>query len=391
MNFRLTDEQKMVVSSAKEIAEKFNLEYWREKDRKHEFPVEFWDALAKAGFVGMILPEEYGGGGMGLLDLTLATETLGSEACGIGGGFFILLTTIFVGLPVAKHGTKEQKEKYLPKICSGEMLGCMAVTEPEAGSNTLNITTTAKKEGDEYVINGQKVFISNVDKAHVMLLLTRTTPIDKTPKRSFGLSLFLIDLPNPAIEITPIEKLGLHYVNSCEVFINDLRVSEECLLGEKDKGFYILWDVLNPERINNAANAVSCGLLALKLAVKYAKQRSVFKEPIGAYQGIQLPLAEAKAKLEAARLLYHKAAWLFDEGLPCGAESNMAKVVAVEAAGETITYAYETFGGYGYAVEQDIERIWRDFQVLRVAPITQQLALAYIGERVLGLPKSYQT
>lgn len=388
MDFDLTDEQKMLVQTASELARDFGPEYWREKDKTHAFPDEFWKTLVEAGFVGMIIPEKYGGGGMGMSEMILAMETLTSESCGLAGTWFLCLTSIFGGLSLVKHGNEKQKEKYLPRIATG-MEFCLALTEPDAGTNTLNTQTMAVKKGNEYVINGRKTFISGADRAKEMILITRTTPIEKAPKRTLGLSIFVVDLPDPSIEVIPIEKHGIHYSKTCEVYISDLHVPEENLLGEQDKGWHQILDTLNPERMSFSAAAAGIGLLAIKKAVQHAKQRNVFGEPIGSYQGIQFPLAEAKAKIEAARLLNHKAAWLYDKGQPCGAEANMAKVAAVEAGTQAVYHAMQTFGGYGYAVEYDVERWWREINLTRLAPVTHQMALAFIGEHVLGLPKSY--
>jgi acyl-CoA dehydrogenase len=388
LNFELTEEQKMIVKAAAEIARDFGPEYWREKDKKHEFPEDFWKTLVEAGFPGITIPEKYGGGGLGMYEMTLAMETLTSEGCGLAGEWFLCLTSVFGGLTLAKHGNERQKEKYLPRIAEG-MEFCLALTEADAGTNTLNTSTTAAKDGDEYVINGQKMFISGADQAKGMVLLTRTTPLEEVSRRTLGLSLFVVDLPNPAVEIIPIEKHGINYSKTFEVYISDLRVSEESLLEEKGRGWYLVLDTLNPERMSFSAAACGLGLLAISEAVEYAKEREVFRGPIGGHQAIQFPLAEAKAKIEAARLLNYKAAWLYDQGERCGAEANMAKVAAVEAGTEAVYHAMQTFGGYGYAVEYDVERWWREINLIRLAPVTQQMALAFIGEHVLGLPKSY--
>jgi len=388
MDFELTPEQKMIVETAAEIARDYGPEYWRERDRKHEFPEDFWQSLVKAGFLGIVIPEKYGGSGMGMFELLLAMETLVSEGCGLAGEWFLCLSEVFGGLSITKHGSEAQKEKFLPKIAKG-MEFCLALTEPDAGTNTLNIRTMAVRDGDEYVINGHKIFISGADRAKGMLLVARTTPIDKAPKRTLGLTLFLVDLPNPAIEMAPIEKHGINYSKTFEVYISDLRVPVENVLGEPENGWYLLLDTLNPERMSFSAAACGLGFLAIKKAVEYAKQRRVFDAPIGAHQAIQFPLAEAKAKIEAARLLNYKAAWLYDRGQECGAEANMAKVAAVDAGIQAVYHAMQTFGGYGYAVEYDVERWWREINLIRLAPVTHQMALAYIGQHVLGLPKSY--
>ena len=378
----------MIVEAASDIAKDFGPEYWREKDKKHEFPEDFWKTLIDAGFPGIVIPEKYGGSNMGMFEMTLAMETLTSEGCGLAGEWFLCLSSVFGGLSIVKHGNENQKEKYLPKIAKG-MEFCLALTEPDAGTNTLKTKTVAVKEGDRYLINGQKMFISGADRAKGMLLVTRTTPLEKVVKRTLGLSLFLVDLPDPAVEIIPIEKHGINYSKTFEVYISDLRVSEENMLGEVDKGWYLVLDTLNPERMSFSAASCGLGLLAIGKAVEYAKERKVFRVSIGAHQAVQFPLAEAKAKIEAARLLNYKAAWLYDKGQPCGAEANMAKVAAVEAGIEAVYHAMQTFGGYGYAVEYDVERWWREVNLIRLAPVTHQMALAFIGEHVLGLPKSY--
>jgi len=388
LDFELTAEQKMIVETAADIARDFGPEYWREKDKKHEFPEDFWKSLIDAGFPGIVIPESYGGGGMGMSEMILAMETLVSEGCGLAGEWFLCLSSVFGGLSIAKHGNEVQKQKYLPQIAKG-LEFCLGLTEPDAGTNTLNISTAAVRDGDDFVVNGQKMFISGADRAKGMLLVTRTTPVDKAPKRTMGLSLFVADLPNPSVEIIPIEKHGINYSKTFEMYISDLRIPAENLLGEVDKGWYSVLDTLNPERMSFSAAACGLGLLAIRKAVDYAKERKVFDAPIGAYQGVQFPLAEAKAKIEAARLLNYKAASLFDKGMDCGAEANMAKVAAVEAGTSAVYHAMQTFGGYGYAVEYDVERWWREINLIRLAPVTHQMALAFIGQHVLGLPKSY--
>lgn len=388
MDFELTAEQKMIVEAASDIAKDFGPEYWREKDKKHEFPEDFWKTLVEAGFPGIVIPENYGGAGMGMYEMVLAMETLASEGCGLAGEWFLCLSSVFGGLSIVQHGNENQKSEYLPKIAAG-LEFCLALTEPDAGTNTLNTRTQAVKDGGDYIINGQKMFISGADRAKGMVLITRTTPTEKVAKRTLGLSLFLVDLPNPAVEIIPIEKHGINYSKTFEVYFSNLRIPQESILGEPDKGWYLILDTLNPERMSFSAASCGIGLLAIKKAVEYAKERKVFRGPIGSHQAVQFPLAEAKSKIEAARLLNFKAAWLYDRKQPCGAEANMAKVAAVEAGTEAVYHAMQTFGGYGYATEYDVERWWREVNLIRLAPVTHQMALAFIGEHVLGLPKSY--
>ncbi|OYT34225.1 acyl-CoA dehydrogenase [Archaeoglobales archaeon ex4484_92] len=409
MNFDFTEEQKMIASAARDIAKDFPPEYWREKEENGEFAEEFFKAVSKAGFFGILIPEKYGGAGYGMQEMLVAMEELAANGCGAGGVWYFVLTEIFGALPIVRYGSVEQKEKYLPKIAKGELEFCMALTEPDAGTNTLKTKTFAKKDGDEYVINGNKIFISGVDRAKAMLLVARTTPYEQAPKRSLGITLFIVDLPNKAIKWNPIPKHAINFSKTCEVSINDLRVPESSILGMKDLGWYLLLDVLNPERMSAAAGAVGGAKLAIRKAVEYSKQRRVFVDPIGSYQGLQFPLAEAYAALECARMMMYKAAWLYDTKFKSkdvldpskrvemaatfreiGDAANMAKVVAVENAIKAVYWAMQTFGGYGYAKEYDVERWWREVNLLRLAPVTQQMALNYIAEHILGMPRSYR-
>ncbi len=409
MNFEFNEEQRMIADAAREIARDFPPEYWREMEEEGKFAEEFFKAVAKAGFFGIVIPEEYGGSGYGITELLIAMEELAANGCGAGGVWYFVLTEIFGALPIVRYGTEEQKEKYLPKIAKGGMEFCMALTEPDAGTNTLRIRTFAEKQGDEYVINGSKIFISGIDRAKGMLLVARTIPVDKAPKRTLGITLFLVDLPNKAVKWNPIPKHAINFSKTCEVSINDLRVPENAILGERDLGWYLLLDVLNPERMSAAAGAVGGAKLAISKAVEYSKQRRVFADPIGSYQGLQFPLAEAYAALECARLMMYKAAQLYDTKFAAedvkdpkkrvemaaifkeiGDAANMAKVVAVENAIKAVYWAMQVFGGYGYAREYDVERWWREVNLLRLAPVTQQMALNYIAEHVLRMPRSYR-
>ncbi|MDI3498858.1 acyl-CoA dehydrogenase family protein [Archaeoglobus sp.] len=409
MHFEFNEEQRMIANAARDIAKDFPPEYWREKEENGEFAEEFFKAVCDAGFMGIVIPEEYGGGGYGMTELLIAMEELSANGCGAGGVWYFVLTEVFGALPIVRYGTEEQKEKYLPKIAKGEMEFCMALTEPDAGTNTLRIKTFAEKDGEEYIINGNKIFISGVDRAKGMLLVARTTPPEKAPRRTLGITLFLVDLPNEAVKWNPIPKHAINFSKTCEVSINNLRVESNAILGERDLGWYLLLDVLNPERMSAAAGAIGGAKLAISKAVEYSKQRKVFADPIGSYQGLQFPLAEAYAALECARLMMYKAAWLYDTKFAAedvkdpkkrvemaavfreiGDAANMAKAVAVENALKAVYWAMQTFGGYGYAKEYDVERWWREVNLLRLAPITQQMALNYIAEHILGMPRSYR-
>jgi len=391
MEFEITDEQQLMMDTVSElVSENFGPEYWREKERRGEFPDEYWDALAKDGWLGLMLPEEYGGQGMEALDLALVIESICAAGAGAAGSWYYLLTPVFGGLSIAKHGTDEQKEKYLPGICEGEVEFCMGLTEPDAGTNTFAMETTAERDGDEFVINGQKMWTSGADRADAMMLVTRTKPLDEVEYRSEGISLFLVDLPADGIEVETIPKIGYNYSNTCQVFLDDVRVSEDQLLGTLHGGWEELHDTINIERIVNAAGAVGTGELAIETAVGYANEREVFDQPIGSHQGIQFPLAKLKAELETARTLNHKAAWQYDNNQGEYVQNmNMAKYCATESAFQAADQAMQTHGGVGYSVEYDVERWWRELRLLRIAPVTQQMALNYISQHVLGLSKSY--
>jgi len=409
MDFTISKEIELIAKTARGIAERYPPEYWRELDEKHEFAEDFWRDISEAGFVGAVIPEEYGGSGMGMQELLTIMDNLSSYGCGLAGVWYLMITEVFVALPIVRYGTQDQKERYLPKISSGEYEGCLALTEPNAGSNTFRISTYAVKEGDEYVINGSKIFITGVDRAKVMVLVTRTTPLEKAPKKTLGITLFLVDLPNKNIKYSLIPKHGINYSGTFEVSINDLKVPEDNVLGPIDYGWYTLLDILNPERMGFAIGAVGTAELAIKKAVEYSRERVVFKDPIGSYQSLQHPIAESYAVLQAAKLLTYKAAWLYDvkhkppedvkngdavmkrvlSYKEVGDVANMAKVIAVENAIKAVYWSMQIFGGYGYAKETDVERWWREVNLLRVAPVTQQMALNYIAQHILGMPRGY--
>ena len=393
MDFNFTEEQKMIANTAKEIAKNFPPEYWREKDLKEEFGEEFYKAIGKAGFTGMVIPEKYGGAGKGVTELLIAMEELAANGCGMAGVWYLVITEDFGGISIIRHGTEAQKEKYLPRIASGDIEFCMGLTEPDAGTNTLNTKTRAQKVAGGWIINGNKTWISGADRARGMMLITRTTPKEKAPKKTFGISLFLIDLPNPAVNVTTIPKHGINYSHSCDIGINDLKVSEDALMPPLDGGWYSLLDTLNIERMSFTTAAIGIARLAMSKAIEYSKDRKVFGDtPIGSYQGLQFNLAEAYAGIEAAKLLNLKASTLYDNGASIaevGNAVNPAKILAVESGIKAVYWAMQTFGGYGYAREYDVERWWREINLIRLAPVSQQMALSYVGEHILGMPRSY--
>ena len=388
MTFETSAEHSMISSTATEIATEFGPEYWREKEENGEFAADFWDELADAGFHGLLVPEEYGGAGMGMSELGLAMETLCAEGCGMAGTWYLVLTAGMATVGLKEHGTDEQKGTYLPDIAAGERNFSIGITEPEAGTNTLNVATRAESEGDEYVLNGQKAWITFSDRADDMILVTRTTPREAVDRGTDGISLFIVDMDSPGIDVSPIEKHAMNYSKSCEVFLNDVRVPEENLLGELDDGWWTLVSMLNPERIGFAAAGTGIGKLAAHKAIEYANDREVFGAPIGTHQAVSFPITKPYARLEAAALMRKKAEWLYERGEPCGYETNVAKATAVEAGIETVKQSMQAFGGWGYATEYDVERWWREINLTRLAPVSQQMAYNHISQEI-GFPRSY--
>ena len=392
MDFSFNKEQEMIAKSAKEIAKQYGPEYWYAHEENKKFPKELWKVLGETGILGLGIPDKYGGTGMGLTEGVIAMEELSANGGGLAPALCFLLGVIFGGTAVLTHGTEEQKKKYLPRITSGEMLTALGLTEPDAGADTLNISTFAENNGDNYVVNGNKIFISGFEDAGVMVLVTRTTSLAESPRRSDGLTLLLVDLPNPDIKRNSIPKHANNYVKTYELGFHDLKVPKDNILGEEGRGWYHVLQTLNPERIIAGIGAVGCAKAALMAAAKYAGQREVFGRPIGANQGIQFPLAAAFAKVECARLAVYKAATLYDQKAnpkKVGDIANIAKFSAVEAAVEAIQCSMQAFGSYGYAKEYHVERWWREIQLVRVAPISQQMTMNYIAEHIMGMPKSY--
>ncbi|WP_226042686.1 acyl-CoA dehydrogenase family protein [Natrinema sp. DC36] len=388
MNFESTDERSMIRSTAEAVAAEYGPEYWREKEEEGEFAQGFWDELAEAGFHGLLVPEEYDGAGMGMQEMGLAMETLCAEGCGMAGTWYLVLTGGMAAVGIRENGTEAQKERYLSDIATGERNFSIGITEPEAGTNTLNVATRAEKDGDEYVLNGNKAWITFADRADNMILVTRTTPRDEVDRGTDGISLFIVDMDDPGIDVSPIPKHGINYSKSCEVFIKDVRVPEENLLGGEDEGWWALVDMLNPERIGFAAAGTGIGKLAADTAIEYANDREVFGAPVGSHQAVSFPIAQAYARMETAALMREKAAWLYDHGKDCGYETNVAKATAVSAGIEAVKQSMQAFGGWGYATEYDVERWWREINLTRLAPVSQQMAYNHISQQ-LGFPKSY--
>lgn len=383
-----TDVRRGIRESVRGLMKQFPDDYWMEKDRGRTFPWEFYDAFAEAGFLGAIMPEEYGGAGLGLTDGAIIL----SEVVEAGGGLSAC-TAVHVSLfgltPVIKFGSDEMKRKYLPQVISGDLHVCFGVTEPDAGTDTTSIRTTAVRDHDDYVINGRKVWTSKAVESQKCLLLTRTTPLAECGKKTDGMTLFLADIQNENVDIRPIPKMGREAVDSCEVFYDDLRVHKSDMVGEEGQGFRYLLDGLNAERILVAWEATALGRAALRRAVDYANERKVFGRLIGQNQGVQFPIAEAYAKLQAAQLVCDKAAWLYDHDEPCGDLANISKLLATDYGFEACDVAVQTHGGYGYAAEYHVERYFRESRVWRIAPISQNFILSYIAEKILGLPRSY--
>ncbi|MGE0823218.1 MAG: acyl-CoA dehydrogenase family protein [Candidatus Binatia bacterium] len=388
MDFQFTEEQEEIRNQVRALCSHFPDEYWRERDETGEFAWDFYQAVADAGYLGITIPQEYGGSGLGITEASLVMQTIAES-----GGGTQACSAVHLGIfglePLIKYGTQAAKDKYLAKVLSGEIHVSFAVTEPDAGTNTTQISTFAKRQGDGYMISGRKVFITKAQESKKMLLLARTTPYDQVDKKTMGISLFFADIDPQAVEIRELHKCGRKAVDTNMLFIDNLYVPKEDLIGEEGRGFYYILDGINPERILIAAECIGMGKRAIEKAVQYAKERVVFGRPIGMNQGIQFPLAESYAKLETTELMVYKAAWLYDHHKQCGKESNIAKYMAAEAACEAADRAMQAHGGYGYIKDYDVERYWREARLFRIAPISQEMILNYVGEHVLGLPKSY--
>ena len=388
MDFDLTEDQEAIRDAVRTLAAKFGDDYWLACDTDHRFPWEFYKAFADAGWLGIAIPREYGGGGLGITEAALLLEEVAASGAAMNGCSAMHLTVFGIN-PVVKHGSDALRNEVLPRVVAGDLHIAFGVTEPDAGTDTTSITTSATRDGEHYVLQGRKVWTSKALESEKVLILTRTTPLAECARRTDGMTLFLADLDRDHVDIRPIEKMGRNAVDSNELFIDGLPVPVEHRVGEEGKGFQYLLDGLNPERILVAHEAVGIGRAALRRAVAYANERVVFGRPIGMNQGIQFPLAEVLARLDAAELVARKAAWLYDQGRPCAREANTAKLLCAEAGFDAADRAVQTHGGFGYAKEYHVERYFREARLMRIAPISQEMVLNYLGEHVLGLPRSY--
>jgi len=388
MDFSPSPDQEALREAIARICAGFGDEYWLARDKDGVFPREFCAALARDGWLGICIPEEYGGAGLGITEAAIMMQAIAQSGAGMTGASAVHMN-IFGLNPVVVFGTEAQKRRMLPPLVAGEERACFAVTEPNAGLDTTQLTTRAEKRGDRYLVSGQKIWISTAQVAEKVLLLARTTPLDQVKRRTDGLSLFYTTLDRSRADVREIEKMGRKAVDSNEIFFDGMEVPEEDRIGEEGRGFEYILHGLNPERILIAAEAVGLGLVALERATEYAKSRRVFGRAIGQNQAIQHPLAANWMELQAARLMILQAAWRYDQGMACGAEANAAKYLAAEAGFKACQQAVMTHGGFGYAREYHVERFLREVMIPRIAPVSPQLILCFIAEKVLGLPKSY--
>jgi len=388
MDFTPNEDHQAIREAIQRICANFPDEYWLQKDADHAFPWDFYEKLAEGGWVGLAIPEQYGGGGQGIAEASIMLEEIAASGAAMNGCSAVHLS-VFGMEPVRKYGSPELAAEVLPRVASGDLHVAFGVTEPDAGTDTTQIKTRAVRDGDEYVINGAKVWTTKAPHCEMCLLLVRTTPIEEAQSRTDGISLFLVDLQDPAVDITPIPKLGRNAVVSCEVRYDNLRVPASRLIGDEGKGFRYILDGLNPERVLIASEALGIGRASIRRATDYAKERIIFGRPIGKNQGIAFPLAEAHMKLKAAELIVREAAWLYDNDLPCAEAANTAKYLASEAGFFAADRAMQTHGGFGYASEYHVERYWREARLMKIAPVSQEMVLNFISSKILGLPRSY--
>jgi acyl-CoA dehydrogenase len=387
MSFALTDDQKALKTAVHDLCKQYPPEYWRDLDARREYPDALVNDLTKAGYLGVLIPQEYGGAGLGIMEGALILEEINRS----GGNAAACHAQMYIMGTVLRHGSEQQKKTYLPKIATGELrLQAFGVTEPNAGSDTTKLQTTAVRKDGSYVVNGQKMFISRVLQSDLMLLLARTTPVDQVKKKTDGLSVFLIDirhLKGKGLEVRPLRMMMNHSTNA--LFFDHMEIPADSLVGQEGKGFSYILDGMNAERILVASDSLGDARWFIEKAVAYSSQRVIFGKPIGANQGVQFPIAKAHMAIEAADLMRTKAAKMFDAGIPCGPEANMAKYLGSEAAIDAGNACMDCHGGYGFAEEYDIERKYRESRLYRAAPINNNLIMAYVGEHVLGMPRSY--
>ena len=387
MSYPLDEEQRQIRDGVRDVCSDFPGEYWRKLDETQGYPSEFVGALTRGGWLAALIPEQFGGSGLGILEASLIMEAINAS----GGNAAACHAQMYIMDVLTRRGTERQRKRFLPELASGRLrLQAFGVTEPTTGSDTTQLQTRAEQRGDRYVVHGQKVFTSRIEHSDLMLLLVRTTPIEEVEKRTQGLSILLVDLHEAAgrgIEIRPLRTMINHH--TCEVFLDGLEVPSANLIGEEGDGFRALLDGLNAERILIAAECIGDGGWFMRKACDYARERVVFGRPIGQNQGIQFPLAKAHAHVEAADLMRFRAAEMYDAGQPCGPQANMAKLLAADASWEAANACLQTHGGYGFAADYDVERKFRETRLYQVAPISTNLILSYVAEKVLGLPRSY--
>ncbi len=383
-----TPERREIRDAIRALCDRFDDTYWAEKDRGHEFPHEFAQAIADDGWLGIAMPVEFGGSGLGVTEAAIMMQEIGHSA-----GAFAACSAVHINIfglhAIVKHGSSRQRAAWLPSIIDGSSRACFGVTEPDAGLDTSKIKTRAVRDGDHYIVSGQKVWTSTAQQADKIVLLARTAPVEECQRPIDGLSLFYADLDRSAVEIREIEKMGRHAVNSNQLFFDNFKMPADCLIGEEGKGFRYILDSLNPERILNAAETVGMGRRALEKATAYANERVVFGRKIGQNQSIQHPLAECWSELYAAELVTLHAAELYDAGKPCGAQANAAKYLAADAGFHACDRAVRTHGGMGYAADYHVERYFREMVAVQLAPVSREMILCFIAENELGLPKSY--
>jgi acyl-CoA dehydrogenase len=388
MDFEVDDTHEAIREGVRKVCSKFDDAYWRRCDEEHEFPWDFYEAMAQGGWIGIAIPEEYGGGGQGITAASIILEEVAASGAAMNGCSAIHLS-IFGMNPVVKHGHEAMRARYLPRVVDGSLHVAFGVTEPDAGTDTTAITTRARRVDGGYLVRGRKVWTTKAPYCEKVLLLVRTTPLAEVARRTDGMTLLLADLQRPEVDIRPIPKSGRNAVVSCEVRYDDLFVAEADRVGDEGAGFRYLLDGINPERILIASEALGIGRVAIRRAVAYAQERVVFGRPIGQNQGLAFPIAECHARLRAAELMIRQASWRYDHGRPCAEDANTAKLLAADAGYKAADQAMQTFGGMGYAKEYDVERYWREARLMRIAPISQEMVLNYIAEHVLGLPRSY--